>query len=286
MTNEYLRPPDLRTHLEDPPSTSSRARSKSVTSSSSRTSFISSLASKFIEPYHHPTVRAELQKAGWSERNHKSKAERKAGGSSVHQSSNSEGRSASRNPDNQGLLPLPANLGIGAIFNLVDHQLPPTIHLIPPTAPASETSDRHMANNNHVQLSVWDAALILSSHGCRVRLPPLPANPNTPAGRPVSPNQRSRPGGPALQGQGRVDRSPDAALDLVRKNGGEVEFPPRSQEVRQMVGCDIIGCNETFSSDAEMQQHRQMHPFCLQCDGQYAERSHEEHLRRHPGFPH
>ena len=166
MTNEYIRPPDLRKHLDDPSSTSSRSRSKSTTSSSSRTSFTSSLTSKIVEAYGHPTVRAELKKAGWSGKNHKSKAERKAGGSSEHQSSDIEGCSASHTPDNQGLSPLPADLGIGAIFNLVDRQLPPTINLIPPTAPASETSDHHMANNNHVPWSVWDAARFLSSNGC------------------------------------------------------------------------------------------------------------------------
>ena len=288
MTNEYLRPPDLRTHFDDLSSTSSRSRTKSITSSSSRTSITSSLANKFVKASRDPAVRAGLDKAGWSRRSHKSKSEHRSGGSGRHQEFQTEDLAASHTPGNQGVLPLRGDLGIGAIFDLVDRQLPPalppTINLIPPTAPASETSDHNMANNNQVPLSVWEAALVLRSHGCKVSLGPLPANTTTPAGRPVSPTPGSRRAVPPLQGQVRVDRSPEAALELVRRNGGEVEFLPRTQEPTQMIFCDVTGCNEAFLSDAEMEQHREIHPFCRQCNRHYAEHSHDEHLRRYHGL--
>ena len=285
MTNEFLRPPDLRTHLDDLSGTSSLSRSKSITSSSSRTSITSSIASKFAKASRDPAVRAGLEKAGWSRKSHKSRSEGKAGASSGHQNPESEDRSTSHTPGSQGILPVQADLGIGAIFDLVDRRLPPNlppaINLIPPTGPASETSGHNMANSNQVPLSLWEAAWILSSHGCKVSLGSLPANTNTPAGRPVSPTPRARRDGPQLQGQVRVDRSPEAALELVRRNGGEVVFPPRTQEPTQMVVCDVTDCTESFSSDTVMEQHRRRHPFCLQCNRQYAEHSHDEHLRRY-----
>lgn len=268
MTNEYLRPPDLRTHLDTPSGTASkRPHSKSVTTSTSRTSWTSSLAEKLAKKSRDPTVRAELDKAGYGGGHHKSR---------------SEGKPTSHNRDPEGLSPLPGNLEIGALFDLVDHRLPPTLVLIPPTAPPSvQASDHNMANNNPAPLGIWEAARLLSSHGCKVRMLPIPAN-TASTGRPVSPNTRARQNPLPAQGQGRADRSLEAALDSVRRNGGEVEFSPHIQGESQMVACDILGCEQIFMSVDGMEQHKRLHPYCVECEGHYAlEQSHEEHRNRH-----
>lgn len=275
MSHEYLRPPDLRTHLTTSSLTSSRPRSKSATSSSSKTSFTSSFAGRLVEKAHDRVgiepgaVRASLKEGSWSRQ---------------HQKTRSEDTPASYTEAGHNIpSPSAQTAGIGAIFDLVHHNFPPAINVIPPTASGSEVSDDLMTTNHQPQLGLFEAARLLSSRGCRVKFQPIPANAPAPAGRPVSPNPRTRPNAPPppAQAHARADHSPEEALELVRRNGGEVEFPPRTQAAPQIVTCEVLGCEQTFVSDDALDEHRHTHPYCVRCKAHYAEHSHDVHIQRH-----
>lgn len=140
----------------------------------------------------------------------------------------------------------------------------------------SDYSDSIMARN------LRDAVNFLTSFGCTVTFPAIPASTNTVPGRPGTPNQRPRQPHPPSQANARTDPFDDA-LDLVRSNGGTVVIPPQPQPARPVVRCDVQGCGQTFASGDALDDHREDHPFCRRCGEFYVDYSHDEHMRRRHG---
>jgi hypothetical protein len=149
----------------------------------------------------------------------------------------------------------------------------PTFNVVPATSSNASTSLMAEARPN--PFGPIEAAEYLSRRGHLViyRPIPLPATPPAePRRAPAGPIQPNTPAAAQTRPQTPLSVASEA-LEIVRKNGGEVKIAPRPTLLPSVCGV----CAVSFESQADLEQHREDHNQSPKCHEYYAEPSAAEH---------